>query len=382
MRFVQSAFALLLLGVPFAACTIFDARGDCEKNPYACEGGASGGTVTVLIYPPSCDDGVRNGYETGTDCGAGTSCGKCNGEICGDGTECKSGLCVDGVCCDAECGEVCEACNLIGHEGNCSPLPEGVKEPNDPACHGQGGCGTIRGYCLCDDGEKGAFEADVDCGGPCKKCHIGARCAVEQDCSSGHCVDGRCCSSACADVCKTCADTEHPGLCLPVPIGSKDKCPLSKVCGTAGLCELPNGQECSVHVECASNLCDASVEPHVCRACTSAGEGSQDNCTADESGTNRTCVDDACLKPLVVGLTCSADEGCSHGHCVDGVCCDEACNGRCMGCHNAYTGISMGHCAPIKAGLDPHGECNGTGDGAACSGEAPDMSGDSSCGEP
>ncbi|MBI4699654.1 MAG: SBBP repeat-containing protein [Deltaproteobacteria bacterium] len=86
--------------------------------------------------PPSCDDTVKDGDETDTDCG-GATCASCkDGDSCKKGTdcasgfcdgavctakkpigascnkpgECQSGDCVDARCCDSPCDAPCEAC--------------------------------------------------------------------------------------------------------------------------------------------------------------------------------------------------------------------------------------------------------------------------------
>merc|ERR1719258_762228 len=48
----------------------------------------------------------------------------------------------------------------------------------------------------CADGAQGAGETDVDCGGPlCRRCALGAGCAVDNDCASGRCAGGTCLES-------------------------------------------------------------------------------------------------------------------------------------------------------------------------------------------
>lgn len=53
---------------------------------------------TVVTPPgPTCSDGIRNGDETGIDCGG--SCPPCAvGQACTKRADCASALCVDGVC--------------------------------------------------------------------------------------------------------------------------------------------------------------------------------------------------------------------------------------------------------------------------------------------
>jgi len=44
----------------------------------------------------------------------------------------------------------------------------------------------------CDDGVHNGLESDVDCGGDCDGCDLGAACFDETDCGSGYCADGTC----------------------------------------------------------------------------------------------------------------------------------------------------------------------------------------------
>src|SRR5690349_10017607 len=74
-----------------------------------------------------------------------------NGKPCTAGSRCASGLCVDGICCKSACG-TCQACNLPGTEGSCSPIPAGHDSMNacaiqpaiscgmDGTCDGRGAC--------------------------------------------------------------------------------------------------------------------------------------------------------------------------------------------------------------------------------------------------
>jgi uncharacterized membrane protein len=108
--------------------------------------GGSGGNVAGAAgsagsggHAASCEDGIRNGDETGVDCG-GRSCPEClSGNACSNPVvECSSSVCTDGVC--------------------------------QPA--------------RCDDGVRNGDEEDIDCGGtsPCgvclTLCH--SQCAVSE----------------------------------------------------------------------------------------------------------------------------------------------------------------------------------------------------------
>src|SRR5690606_23273840 len=51
--------------------------------------------------------------------------------------QCTSGSCVDGVCCDSACSGQCEACDVEGSVGACSPV-NGAPHGDRDACAGDG----------------------------------------------------------------------------------------------------------------------------------------------------------------------------------------------------------------------------------------------------
>lgn len=131
-----------------------DCGGSCAK----CEPGmgcANGADCTSLVcgpggtcLAPACDDKVKNGDESDSDCG-GAACGKCAaGDKCVTETDCVSGACAN---------EICSA--------------------------------------TCSDGMKNGAETGLDCGGGCPGCKDGEACAVSADCGSGVCQAKACVSS-------------------------------------------------------------------------------------------------------------------------------------------------------------------------------------------
>jgi hypothetical protein len=98
-------------------------------------------TGCVIYLDPQCNDQIRNGDETGIDCGG--RCGKCDvgGGCRGDG-DCDEANCVGGVCTAF----------------------------------------------ACDNGARDNEETDIDCGGGmCRTCAGGRRCMADADCASGSC---------------------------------------------------------------------------------------------------------------------------------------------------------------------------------------------------
>jgi hypothetical protein len=109
-----------------------------------------------------------------TDCVAGNYCGggvctpkKAVAATCGASNECSSGFCADGVCCMSACSGLCEACNLAGSEGACSPvdpLVDDVMCPMGQTCDGGGMC----------------------------KLDVGEPCSMPAECATGVCSVGQC----------------------------------------------------------------------------------------------------------------------------------------------------------------------------------------------
>ena len=82
---------------------------------------------------------------SGTTCNGVGACGQvappnlANGQLCVSDTQCQSGFCTDGVCCESACDAPCEACGT----GACLPVKKAddVPECTDTmTCNPQGRC--------------------------------------------------------------------------------------------------------------------------------------------------------------------------------------------------------------------------------------------------
>lgn len=146
-----------------------------------------------IVVEALCANGKRDGDETGKDCGG--SCSACaDGEGCKTGADCVSKVCSSGGLClapacddevrnggetDTDCGgETCGGCGpglVCKVDGDCK----------NKECVG-GRCASI-----CTDGLKGGAETDVDCGGGaasgCALCVDGKACKTGEDCESRIC---------------------------------------------------------------------------------------------------------------------------------------------------------------------------------------------------
>ena len=255
-------------------------------------------------------------------------------ESCTCDNECRSGFCVNNVCCTSACKEGCKACNLPSSLGDCSFIPAGVKPANaslcsastaatcgqDGTCDGKGDCrkyvagieckpGTcdgdaVSGAKACDgngscsvnvstpcapyscDSAKNQCAADCTSNAQCadgqtcakQRCGVklnGSVCAVDDECASGHCADKRCCNVASNGACLSCDQAGSVGRCKFIDAGlphAACKASLASTCDTTGLCD--GAGTCSLFPEntpCDAPSCAGSVQLNTARVCDGQG---------------------------------------------------------------------------------------------------------------
>lgn len=254
----------------------------------------------------SCSDGVRNGSETGVDCGPG--CAACQGEPCSGDAACQTGHCVDGVCCESACDGLCAACSAevkgSGQDGLCGSVAEGA----DP-----------RGDCEDDGAATCGHDGTCDGAGACRRYAVGTVCGGAPSCAgaiqtnpdtcdaSGACQAGG--ATACAPY--VCGATQCKTAC-----STEADCAAGSYCGPGSVC-LPKkdqGAACGAEAECSSGACVDGVCCNIacdfaCTACSAAkkGSGADGECGVIAAGSD---PDDEC-----------ADEGaasCGHDGACDG----------------------------------------------------------------
>ncbi|MFI5297668.1 MAG: hypothetical protein ACHREM_06170 [Polyangiales bacterium] len=97
-------------------------------------------------------------------------------------------------------------------------------------------------------------------------------CSKASDCSTGFCVDGVCCNSACTEPCHSCKLPATPGTCAFVDVGTdpNGSCGepgnCSQTCGVGGACIATNGGN-----QCAPSTCSGPTTLSGAGYCTSAG---------------------------------------------------------------------------------------------------------------
>jgi hypothetical protein len=199
---------------PVTACGLSglcDGEGSCAKyledticKPEQCTG------PTTYSPPSTCDGNgkcVAEAAETcdpagcqnnrcvtmctaDTQCAPGKACvnGSCGelpaGRPCAKEDDCLSGFCVDGVCCNTECDEVCMTCAATGKRGTCAPAADGVADAECDVttpqtcgttgrCDGAGKCALYGAETICRAAEDGVGDAG-------------------QGTPAAHCKDGTC----------------------------------------------------------------------------------------------------------------------------------------------------------------------------------------------
>jgi len=259
-----------------------------------------------------------------------------NGLGCTSGTQCASGFCVNGVCCDTACNQGCGACNLAGKVGVCSAIASGT------LCRGAAGPCDVPENCTGSSvscpantfvaggttcrGAAGECDLAEVCTGTSADCPPDAKKAAAAACGD----DGNGCTS---DQCDGTSDAcGHPNACAGFQVCASNACctPLScaaamRECGsvsdgcggTLNCGSCPNTSHCSVAGQCVP---DPSIG-HAATGVDVCEELVEDlTIIVSQSGCNYPSITD-CLNPLdpappeccIPGLPsnfCFVDPGC------------------------------------------------------------------------
>ena len=117
------------------------------------------------------------------------------GVSCADGTECITGNCVDGVCCNAACDGTCEACvgaKTGADDGVCMPVT-GNTDPDTECTASCSGADVVTGMCAggvaaCATAPTscGAFTCDESASACRTSCADNTGCSISNFCNSAH----------------------------------------------------------------------------------------------------------------------------------------------------------------------------------------------------
>jgi hypothetical protein len=165
-----------------------NAVGECSSgfcaDGFCCDMACNGVCVTCSSNPGTCA-AIASGQDPANECAGSqvcngmAACRKINGDLCAAGSECLSGNCVDGRCCNTTCPGLCQACDVAASPGTCTNIPNNTDPSNE--C-GNGACNG-GGLCKLDNGQP---------------------CGMGSDCLSTNCIDGVCCNTTCTAACNAC----------------------------------------------------------------------------------------------------------------------------------------------------------------------------------
>ena len=276
---------------------------DCTTG-YQCVGDATYGNCVTNCYGDGYCASTYYCQTWSSPAGTANQClvKKGSGVACSYNTECGSGFCSDGVCCDGACNGTCEACTnaLTGKTtGLCKPVTLAAGKQPDCYDNGAANCGET-GFCS----------------GTAAACQLYA---------SG---------TQCADI----------GSCQSETVRY-----IPDTCNGTGTCTDKGTQACTAGYSCQAGVCNTQ--------CTSdANCASAYYCDVP----NKLCVPDK-----AAGQACLRDQACQgNSNCVEidaitklGVCCSSACAGDCQSCLTVNTGAADGTCSNVLDDLDPKNKC-------------------------
>ena len=373
------------------------------------DAGTTGGTLgTGGMFGTGGGGGTGNpvaGHDGGVDRPAITPT-LANGDACTAAADCKSGFCVDSVCCESACTGDCLTCAGTGTKGSCIPADRGTNPRGKCLDSGAATCGTD-GYCdgtgTCEkypagvacqtagctgstltfagrcDGTgvcaapasqscapfmcgatgqcKTTCAANTDCApgtfcvaGSCGKLPPGASCGAAGDCNSGICAQGVCCSTACTGTCKSCAVAGSAGTCINVPAGQD---PLAQ-CDDQGASTCLQDGFCDGKGACESYAAGTSCGAGACTGGTYTPAGKCDGAGTCAPAAAQSCKEYLCGTGGACKTTCAADTDCATGYfCVGGSCAKKGLGGTCA----ADSDCGSAHC---EQGVCCKTACEGT----------------------
>lgn len=142
------------------------------------------------------------------------------GWTCSAANQCQSGSCVQNHCCDGPCGVACEACDVPGSLGSCSPVSVGtVGDPDCTPFSCNGTLATCPDTCSSHAECAGGFFCNTVGSCEAQKSN-GLTCSSDLQCLSGNCVNGYCCNDNCGGSCDACNLAGNLGMCTQQPAGA------------------------------------------------------------------------------------------------------------------------------------------------------------------
>ncbi|MDI1446786.1 hypothetical protein [Polyangium sp. 6x1] len=274
------------------------------------------------------------------------------GQACQVGKDCASGFCADGVCCNTACGGSaagdCQACNLAGAIGTCTPSAAGTE------CRMAGGACDVAEMC---DGTNTACPADT-------KVAAGTECRA----SIGGCDPAEACDGASND-CPADMFAAGGSVCRAA-VGA---CDVDEICdGFTPLCPgdnlVPAGTECRA----AAGGCDVAEKCDgangACPADAKVAAGSECRAAAGACDAAEAC--DGASSDCPADMLSSAGTECRA---AAGLCdAPESCDGATVDCPTDAFAVAGAECRAAAGECDVAEVCDGATSDCPTDGLVPD----------
>jgi RHS repeat-associated protein len=227
---------------------------------------------------------------------------------CTSNSQCTTGFCVDGVCCDTACNNNCDACNLPNLVGTCSPSPSGT------TCRAATGACDVAEVC---NGSSVTCPADAlaPATTTCRAAAPGG-CDVAEACTG---TSSACPADGFAPATTTCR-AAAPGGCdvAETCTGTSGACPADGFAPPTTTCRAAAGA-CDLAETCTGSSAACPVDGFApatttCRAAAPGGCDVAEACT----GSSATCPTDA---KVADNTSCNDNNACTQADsCHDGQC--------------------------------------------------------------
>ena len=227
---------------------------------------------------------------------------------CTSNSQCTTGFCTNGVCCDTACNSGCGACNLSGKVGTCSPVASGTTcRASAGVCDVAETCNGTALTCPADGfltagttcrAASGVCDVAETCSGTSAACPANGFAAAGTVCraSAGACDAPETCSGT-ASTCPADALAVAGTVCRPALgacdvaetcSGSSATCPVDLLAAAGTTCAVASGNQGAETCSGASSVCHESGRAADVLGFETAGDWAASNTFGQIIGENPT----------------------------------------------------------------------------------------------